>query len=341
MKGISKLHFLHQLASVEVKKNDECILHFNDRPELFVFQRQALTAPSVIEFYVWFAGFIAGKNIWPSLFDDYDKSLKEKTKSKMIYSTYHEIQLYTLSASHPKSVRCSIKPLTNDSEHFKAGKDMLICTFEFYSTEGVLLFKTTNIVALLSKKRTASLNIIREKVRKNIVANADSTFPFADPKMVGVRSPEEVFISSPSLITNGVSVRGLVSIVRGFEHHPYLDGSGDHVNENHLSVLFLQVATVMARKRPNIFENLSSGVPLVRISYKLRLKNVVELGLEFKVQFIIIGKKKIQKSKNGGLPSSGTCFSIKLWQNSKLCVHGEIVYAPMFSSSLLTLSSNI
>lgn len=90
-------------------------------------------------------------------------------------------------------------------------------------------------------------------------------FAYASHKLTGAPTQSQSFISD---VAEGKTAQALVTEENGLiPHHPYLTGSGDHVNATHLHVLGEQFATI-----------LSNGRKLSSPSGKMSFNRYVELN---------------------------------------------------------------
>lgn len=113
----------------------------------------------------------------------------------------------------------------------------------------------------------------REKTKKKVVDPIGSDdFQYAPAEAVGVTRQSEAFIS-PLVDGDTPGARALITKDNGFPPaHPYLSGSGDHVNATHLADVARQFAQL-----------LSGGKRLCITKGEMGFKRYVELGRPFDI----------------------------------------------------------
>ena len=108
------------------------------------------------------------------------------------------------------------------------------------SGEGVI-FKTRDFEGWRAKAKAEILK-----------SSAPENFEFAAPADVGVAKPVEGFISPVRERDDAKYVDALVTKETGFQpHHPYIGGSGDHVNSTHIFDVAQQAAVLLGWGLPS------------------------------------------------------------------------------------------
>ena len=128
-------------------------------------------------------------------------------------------------------------------------------------------------------------------------------FEYAPVDAVGVATPCRSFLS-PLVDRDGPSAQALITKESGFPPaHPYLSGSGDHVNSTHLGDVGRQFASLLLGGKP---PTITGG--------KMQFMRYVELGRPFDV--------KLEHHD----PSKNT-VSMAIHQADRLCATIEMEYA--------------
>jgi hypothetical protein len=122
--------------------------------------------------------------------------------------------------------------------------------------------------------RTRNFEGWREAAKEKIVKPEPPPFDYADKEAVGVATQDESFLAP---LTRGetVTTSGLITKANGLRPaHPYIGGSGDHVNSTHMGEVGRQ------------FGDLLLGQPLINQSGEMEFMHYVELGSPFDVEMI-------------------------------------------------------
>lgn len=145
--------------------------------------------------------------------------------------------------------------------------------------------------------RTRNFEDWRDDAKKRAEPDHDvSTFPFADADQAGVDHQDQCFLSTP---LKGPPVRciGKITAERGFmPGHPFIAGSGDHVNSTHMGEIARQFGQLLMQR------------PLVNTGGQMVFDHYVELGRHFLVDQV-----------KGSSP--GTSYHAKVHQNGRTCTH--------------------
>ncbi len=101
-------------------------------------------------------------------------------------------------------------------------------------------------------------------------------YQYASAKAAGVATQSEVFLS-PLIDSDPPSAQALITKENGFPPaHPWLSGSGDHVNSTHLAVVARQFANLLSGERS-----------LDVVGGEMRFKRYVELGRPFHIEQVL------------------------------------------------------
>ena len=138
---------------------------------------------------------------------------------------------------------------------------------------------------------------------------------------------------------------GLVTLKNGFDTHPYIIGSGDHINSNHSMQSFYQFIYLLLRNYKNISKNINIHPNVsklidpdsifVIIKHKTFFNKYVELG-EYKVELISLNYvNKTNDIYNRLHVEYILKIELKLIQSSLDCVVTELFVAPLYNHSKL------
>lgn len=122
--------------------------------------------------------------------------------------------------------------------------------------------------------RTRNFEGWREVAKEKIVKPEPPPFDYADKAAVGVATQAESFLAT--LNNSGtVSTSGLITKANGLRPaHPYIGGSGDHVNSTHMGEVGRQ------------FGDLLLGRQLTNQSGEMEFMHYVELGSPFEIEML-------------------------------------------------------
>ncbi len=143
----------------------------------------------------------------------------------------------------------------------------------------------------------------RKKAKEKMEAQpAVADFQYASATAVGVATQAESFLS-PLVDHDGPSALALITKANGFPPaHPYLSGSGDHVNATHLADVGRQFTSLLL-----------GGKPLMVTGGKMQFIRYVELGRPFLI--------KLEQRD-----SAENTVSMAVQQADQLCATIEIKY---------------
>ena len=120
--------------------------------------------------------------------------------------------------------------------------------------------------------RTRNFEGWREKAKVKIVKPEPPPFDYADKAAVNVATQVESFLA-PLIRVATVTTSGLITKANGLRPaHPYIGGSGDHVNSTHMGEVGRQ------------FGDMLLGQRLINQSGEMEFMHYVELGSPFDVE---------------------------------------------------------
>lgn len=141
--------------------------------------------------------------------------------------------------------------------------------------------------------RTRNFEDWRGKAKKKLRDPEPPGLAYAAASDVGVETPSESFLAPLSRTQDAISTTGLITKENGLRPaHPYIGGSGDHVNSTHMGEIARQFGQLLFEK------------PLPHLGGRMKLKHYVELGVTFEVAL------KAQTE---------TGFEISIHQADRLC----------------------
>ena len=118
--------------------------------------------------------------------------------------------------------------------------------------------------------RTRDFETWRKGDKDAAPQSSSAQFDYADPEDLGLAPGERPFLSP----LDGFSAEGLLDTGNSMPpHHPWLDGSGDHVNSAHLAEVARQFASLVRE-----------GRPLRVVSAEMAFRHYVELGSPFTIE---------------------------------------------------------
>ncbi|MEP2101953.1 MAG: hypothetical protein ABJP02_10635 [Parasphingorhabdus sp.] len=141
----------------------------------------------------------------------------------------------------------------------------------FFDRDGSLVYRMSGAGVVF---QTRDFESWRDKAKQKIaVPPAIDGFEYAPANIVGVATQRESFLSP--LINHGVpTAHALITKENGFPPaHPFLSGSGDHVNSTHLADVARQFANLLLEGGPHLF-----------IGGEMNFKRYVELGRPFQIE---------------------------------------------------------
>ncbi|MEM7328740.1 MAG: hypothetical protein AAF437_08380 [Pseudomonadota bacterium] len=150
--------------------------------------------------------------------------------------------------------------------------------------------------------RTRNFEGWREETKEKFEKPDTAGFVYAPAEAVGVATQSESFLS-PLRRDAVVTASGLITKANGLRPaHPYIGGSGDHVNSTHMGEVGRQ------------FGELLVGEPLINRAGEMSFMHYVELGRPFEVELIAHDAAAQQ-------------FSLVVRQRGKDCTKIEMAYA--------------
>lgn len=142
----------------------------------------------------------------------------------------------------------------------------------FFDADGVLVYRMAGKGVVFQNR---DFETLREASKDKITGAEPQEFAYADPAEVGAPSPGISFISR-MIRDDPPAAAALVTEANGFPPgHPYLSGSGDHVNATHLAEIGRQ------------FDSLLRGGDAPRCAGgEMRFLHFVELGGPMDVELV-------------------------------------------------------
>jgi len=150
--------------------------------------------------------------------------------------------------------------------------------------------------------RTRNFEGWREDTKEKFKKPDTSGFEYAPAASVGVGAQSESFLA-PLSSSDRTRTIGLITKQNGLRPaHPYIGGSGDHVNSTHMGEVGRQ------------FGELLVGEPLINRSGEMKFMHYVELGRPFEVELL----NHEQEAKT---------YSLLVTQADRDCTSIEMTYA--------------
>nr|WP_070960661.1 hypothetical protein [Hyphomonas sp. Mor2] len=120
--------------------------------------------------------------------------------------------------------------------------------------------------------RTRNFEGWREEAKEKIVKPAPPPFDYASKEAVGVVTQAESFLA-PLSRADSVTTSGLITKANGLRPaHPYIGGSGDHVNSTHMGEVGRQFGDLLLERS------------LINRGGEMEFLHYVELGSPFEVE---------------------------------------------------------
>lgn len=150
--------------------------------------------------------------------------------------------------------------------------------------------------------RTRNFEGWREDAKEKLKPPAAPAFDYAPKDGVGVEAQSQSFLA-PLSRGDSVSTTGLITKQNGLRpNHPYIGGSGDHVNSTHMGEIGRQ------------FGQLLLGKPLINTSGEMVFTHYVELGRPFEVELVRHDPTEAR-------------FTLLVRQGERQCTQIEMTYA--------------
>lgn len=122
--------------------------------------------------------------------------------------------------------------------------------------------------------RTRNFENWRDEAKEKIVKPAPPPFNYASKDAVGVATQSESFLAELTRAEE-ISTSGLITKENGLRPaHPYIGGSGDHVNSTHMGEVGRQFGALLLER------------PLINRGGEMLFSHYVELGTPFDVELI-------------------------------------------------------
>lgn len=161
-------------------------------------------------------------------------------------------------------------PVRGDYETLQHGDEMRY-QLQFYDEEDV---RTLRISGKGVVFRTRNFEGWRRDTKDQYEKPDTSGFVYASAESLGVQTDRERFLA-PLARKDGISTDGLITKENGLRPaHPYIGGSGDHVNSTHMGEVGRQFAEMHLGRR------------LINRSGEMSFMHYVELGRPFEVSLV-------------------------------------------------------
>jgi len=141
-------------------------------------------------------------------------------------------------------------------------------TLEFYDAKDQLVARMSGRGVTF---RTRNFEGWRDEAKEKIVKPEPPSFEYAPKDAVGAETQSESFLA---LLQRGEAIEttGLITKANGLRpNHPYIGGSGDHVNSTHMGEIGRQFGEMLVGER------------LINTGGEMVFKHYVELGSPFEV----------------------------------------------------------
>lgn len=216
------------------------------------------------------------------------------------------------------------------------------------------------------KQKMAFIQIdkFNEKVLSKRVRDAPSqmtmdTFPFVDPHFVGKSNADEVFLSDLECVHRGISgdaiglkeryrSNGILNHRTGFDLHPFIDGSGDHLNSSLLNDIVYQFCHLVVRNGRNVqYPSLNAffsrigrfdasvriAVVDARISFVRYMElNAFEMVLH-ELDYVEDGDERMESLHFR--PAFAFEMTVSLNQSDKECAVVKVLVVPLYRTACL------
>eukprot|EP01084_Bolivina_argentea_P158654 276340_1 len=325
-----------------------CSFDINVYDEYFNFQRSPFYHRVNIDFYQFIIGAALSKYFQPKTNSNESNNYNRKQQSNRIENaiTVLKHKLYRLSVNHPTFG--SMKTIKYEMR--KNGNMYITFGISLYDNKlnKKLICYIEGIGVLITKKRSKSLQKHRNKKQQNKNVLTIENFPFVNkPSYVGKHNKKEVLLSDLRYDSknNNLYALGFIDISNGFDSHPYLTGTGDHINAAHISELCLQFIYLLVRNCKKIkdinfefdnefIETIDVNSHLVLYESDIKFKKFVELG-QFKLKVLKLEVVKDDKF----IAMMKIPYAFKVWiyveQHDQICADTEFSVCPIYLSSSL------
>lgn len=123
--------------------------------------------------------------------------------------------------------------------------------------------------------RTRNFEGWRGETKEKLRPAEPVTLGYVSSELVDVATTDESFLAPLSQTSGGLRTTGLITKENGLRpNHPYIGGSGDHVNSTHMGEIARQFGCLML------------GRPFDHTGGAMELKRYVELGVPFEVALL-------------------------------------------------------
>ena len=318
--------------------------------EIFTFQRLPFYNASVQDFYEYICTSFVAKQLKNM---EFTRALSFNSFGSLsVALTQWEYRLYSLAASHPRFGTIQLKILENSNAP-KQDKTYIEWTLCFFNDrlKRKLLSKMKMINIVMASHKLKSVQQRRIEIRKTMKTPSVKQFAFAArPSDVGQTDKAAVFLSDLMLGGDVVSATGLVSGENGFDSHPFITGSGDHINSCHVMNIVSQFVHLLGRNSkslkgikgvdPVFVNTVDPHCSLAICSSDSKFKKFLELGA-FTIHLESVNMIGENIENRSWTPMQGLKVPysfearINIGQRDEQCVASTVKVVPLLLSALL------
>eukprot|EP01084_Bolivina_argentea_P108622 194127_1 len=355
-----QMQHLHQLiTNIKSEGNTGYSFDMSILDDIFILQRVPFYLPSVLDVYAF---------LLPTAISNHmNGSLKSKQNSHTSRSKTHSIPksaivtekylLHSLTATHPQYGRIEFIPLNNYSDRDN-GKVYFQANIYLFNNrkDQKLLCKMQNVYVLFHKNKSKLVQEKRLKnqstIKKNVICVNDFKF-INNPLDVGEFTKSAVFLGDLQWNDNfDIFVNALITTDNGFDTHPWITGSGDHLNGQHILNCCKQFIYLLIRNcnqlQFNVFMScfkifvttmkVMKPQHLAIYDVDLQFKQYLELG-QFVLKLLSLKMIKAKNNEDNSLWKFKAVYGfeveVSVEQNQKQCNLVRVCACPVFSSSML------
>eukprot|EP01084_Bolivina_argentea_P283563 485694_1 len=312
--------------------------NINNCSEHLTWQRKPFYDITTIDFYMFTLSSLSVKLL--------SKDNNKSQHVQMLALIGLEIKLYSLNASHPNFcvIKNHSKPINNASG--------IIHTLEIYlyqKNETLTLLSYIKSAAMaINPKRTVSLSQKRIVKKKYISSKSQSidNFPFCAPAMIGDCNQKCVFLSDLKIKNSTMCCDGLICLENGFDSHPWVAGTGDHINSNHVLGSSMQFIYLLIRNckydkfSTLILKNKNTKIlkqynqcHLVIFNANVQYKKFIELG-QYEIELTDLSTMTNLEIQQSCICKQNVLFGFKIQlnikQNNNICISAKFDVCPLY-----------
>eukprot|EP01084_Bolivina_argentea_P165440 287416_1 len=359
-------HASKLITNVKFLPSWEFEFDINASDELFTFQRNPLYNVIVLDTYTARICLYVYKSLFQRLKKHKTKRNKA-TRDVKFTPQYSAVQVafkvYSLHANHPSYGRAKTSYLTNT----KSDKFHVKTAIHLYNNNRDLkeLCYLESIISIFTKKKHANIQKKRSETKNALSSKSwtQKNFTFAEkPSNVGEVNPNAVFISDLKQLLDvsrnqrTIYCDGFINFENGFDKHPYITGSGDHINISHLAIVCKQFIYLLVRNSKQMqfnqalssldvrfIELINKRCSIAIFDTKIQTKHPLELGT-FRVKLKSLNMEICNHQTDKNQKDCFICrmkipysfnVSLNIQQNNKMCAVATLNCCPIFLSSCL------